>query len=324
MGTDCPYLSKRQVFMKTAREPVSQLDSGESNVELLSVGNELLSGTITNTNAQWISSKITRAGGVVKRITTVGDCIVDISHAVKECIERRPRWLIISGGLGPTYDDRTLQGLSSALGQELVPDAHAIQMLRKSYLRYISRIGNIKLNDAQLKMAMIPKGSTPIQNPVGSAPAVFVEVKSDTGTTKTKTRIFALPGVPKEMKALFSTVIMPQFKEIVGRYYFVESIFETVGVTEAMLAPTLSRLVNSYSADDIYLKTHPKGYTHGNRNSSSRPKPKPEPEPKLNIQIASKGKDKLQVETRYNTILGTLKEDIQKLGGKIHQTNPSG
>ena len=321
MGTNCSYFSKWQVFMKTPHEPVSQLDSGESNVELLSVGNELLSGTITNTNAQWISSKITRAGGVVKRITTVGDCTVDISHAVKECIERGPRWLIISGGLGPTYDDRTLQGLSSALGQELVSDARAVHMLRKSYsLIRKCVVKDVKLNDAQLKMAMIPKGSTPIQNPVGSAPAVFIQEE------KTKTRIFALPGVPKEMKAIFSTVIMPQFKEIVGNYHFVESVFETVGVTESMLAPTLSRLVNSYHTNDIYLKTHPKGYSYGygmNVSSNSRIKPRSKPEPKLNIQIASKGKDKLQVETRYNTILGTLKEDIQKLGGKIHQTNPS-
>jgi nicotinamide-nucleotide amidase len=317
--------------MKTPHEPISQLDLGGSNVELLSIGNELLSGTITNTNAQWISSEITRAGGLVKRITTVGDCIVDISNAVKECIERRPRWLIISGGLGPTYDDRTLQGLSRALGQELVLDARAVQMLRKSYQRYIPRIGNIKLNDAQLKMARIPKGSTPIQNPVGSAPAIFVGVKkvrkSNMGTTKTKpktktkTRIFCLPGVPKEMKAIFSTVILPQFKETVGRYYFMESIFETVGVREAMLAPILSRLVNSHHADGIYLKTHPKGYTYGNRmnlSSSSRPKPKP----KLHIQIASKGKDKLQVEARYNTILEALKEEIRKLGGKIRLTSP--
>jgi molybdopterin-biosynthesis enzyme MoeA-like protein len=132
--------------------------------------------------------------------------------------------------------------------------------------------------------------------------------------------------VPKEMKAIFSTVIMPQFKEIEGNYHFVESVFETVGVTESMLAPTLSRLVNSYPTNDIYLKTHPKGYSYGygmNVSSNSRIKPRSKPEPKLNIQIASKGKDKLQVETRYNTILEILKEDIQKLGGKIHQTNPS-
>jgi nicotinamide-nucleotide amidase len=315
MGINCSYLSKLHVFIRTPHEPIVQSDLGESNVELVSVGNELLSGTITNTNAQWISSKITRAGGLVKRITTVGDCIVEISHAVKECIARRPRWLIISGGLGPTYDDRTLQGLSTALGQELVLDARAVQMLRKSQ-SLIRRCveSDIQLNDAQLKMAKIPKGSTPIQNPVGSAPAVFVSVRKE--KTKTKTRIFCLPGVPKEMKAIFSTVIMPQFKEAVGRYYVVESVFETVGVTESMLAPTLSRLVNSYPANDIYLKTHPKGYGY-KMNVSRNIKIKS----KLNIQIVSKGKDKLQVEARYNTILEALKEEIHKLDGKIRLTS---
>ena len=307
MGTNCSYLSKRQVFMKSPHESISQLDSGESNVELLSVGNELLYGTITNTNAQWISSKITRAGGLVKRITTVGDCIVDISHAVKECIERKPRWLIISGGLGPTYDDRTLQALSSALGQELVLDARAVQMLRKSQSLLRKCIeSDIKLNDAQLKMARIPKGSTPIQNPVGSAPSVFVFIE------KTKTRIFALPGVPKEMKAIFSTIILPQFKEAVGNYHFVESVLEAVGVTESMLAPTLSRLVNSYPTNNIYLKTHPKGYAS---------KPRSKPKPRLNIQLTSKGKSEIQVEARYNTILEALKEEIRKLGGRVRLTS---
>ena len=309
--------------MKTPHEPISQSDSGESNVEVLSVGNELLSGTITNTNAQWISSKITKAGGFVKRITTVGDCIIEISNAVKECIERRPGWLIISGGLGPTYDDMTLQGLSSALGQELVLDPRAVEMLRKSYARYKQcLVSDIKLNDAQLKMAKIPKGSLPIQNPIGSAPAVFVEVKRESGVGTTRTRIFCLPGVPKEMKAIFSNIIMPQFKEIIGNYYFVESVFETIGVSESRLAPTLSRLVDSYPADDIYLKTRPKGYSYGvNVLGNHKARSKSKPKPKLNIQIASKGKDKLQVEARYNTILKELKEEIPKLGGRIRLTS---
>jgi molybdopterin-biosynthesis enzyme MoeA-like protein len=161
---------------------------------------------------------------------------------------------------------------------------------------------------------------------------VFVEVKreSDIGTTRTKTRIFCLPGVPKEMKAIFSNAIMPQFKEIIGNYYFVESVFKAAGVAEASLAPTLSRLVNSYPADDIYLKSHPRGYGYGIRmnvsgirkvGSQPKPSPRPKPKPKLNIQIVSKGKDKLQVEARYNTILKTIKEEIHKLGGRIYVTS---
>jgi nicotinamide-nucleotide amidase len=170
------------------------------------------------------------------------------------------------------------------------------------------------LNYVRLKMARIPRGSVPIQNPIGSAPSVFIEVKRGVGTRKT--RIFCLPGVPKEMKAVFSRTILPQIKECVGKHYFIESMFETIGVSESMLAPTLSRLVDSYPTNNIYLKTHPRGYetkVSRNRKISSKPK--------LNIQVVSKGKDKSRVEARYNTIIDTLKVEINRLGGKMYFTN---
>jgi nicotinamide-nucleotide amidase len=296
--------------------PVPQSVPSEVNIELLSIGNELLSGTIANTNAQWISTQTTKAGGTVKRITTVGDRHREISSTIRDCVHRGPDWLIISGGLGPTYDDKTLQGLSSALSQRLKLDPCAVEMLKKSYARHKQRLvsNDNKLNDVRLKMARIPRGSVPIQNPVGSAPSVFIEVKRGVGTTKTK--IFCLPGVPKEMKAVFSRAILPQIKESVGKYYFIESMFETSGVSESMLAPTLSRLVDSYATNDIYLKTHPRGYEMKvSRNRKIRSKPK------LNIQIVSKGKDKLRVEARYDTIVDTLKVEIHRLGGKMYFTN---
>src|ERR671910_366060 len=294
----------------------TEQDMLEASIEIISVGNELLSGTIANTNAQWISAQIAKAGGIVKRITTLGDWDKEISSAIKDSIQRGPDWLILTGGLGPTYDDNTLRGLSSALGQRLKLDPRAVEMLKKSYARHKQRLvsSDNKLNDVRLKMARIPRGSVPIQNPIGSAPSVFMEVKRGVGTRKT--RIFCLPGVPNEMKAVFSRTILPQIKESVGRYYFIESMFETIGVSESMLAPTLSRLVDSYPTNNIYLKTHPRGYeTKASRNRKIRSKPK------LNIQVVSKGKDKSRVEARYNTIIDTLKVEINRLGGKMHFTN---
>lgn len=282
------------------------------NIELLSIGNELLSGTIANTNAQWISSKITQAGGLVKRITTVGDSISEISAAAKESIQRSPDWLIVSGGLGPTYDDKTLQGLSTALGQELVLDSEALEMLRKSYARNPST-RNYELNDIRLKMARIPRGSVPIQNPVGSAPSVIIN-NTNSDNPNSKTRIVCLPGVPKEMKAIFSNTIMPQLKITIGDYFFAESVFETIGISESVLAPALSSIVDSYPVDAVYLKTHPRGYR---LETSNKHKIKP----KLNIQIVSKGKEKEKVKKRYNDILDVLKSEIGRLGGKIYLTN---
>jgi molybdenum cofactor synthesis domain-containing protein len=292
--------------------PISSDATIKVNIELLSIGNELLSGTIANTNAQWISSKITQAGGLVKRITTVGDSISEISAAAKESIQRSPDWLIISGGLGPTYDDKTLQGLSTALGQELALDPQALEMLRKSYARNPST-RNYELNDIKLKMARIPRGSIPIQNPVGSAPSIIIK-NTDSDNPNSKTRIVCLPGVPKEMKAIFSNTIMPQLKITIGDYYFAESVIETIGISESILAPTLSSIVDSYPVDAIYLKTHPRGYK---LETSNKHKIKP----KLNIQIVSKGKEKEKVKKRYNDILDVLKSEIGRLGGKMYLTN---
>jgi nicotinamide-nucleotide amidase len=172
----------------------------------------------------------------------------EISLAIRDSIARKPDWLIISGGLGPTYDDKTLQGVARGLSLELVLDNKALDMLKKSYARHSM---NYELNEIRLKMVTIPVGSNPIQNPVGSAPSVLIEAE--------ETKIVCLPGVPKEMEAIFLESILPQMKKIVGDFHIVQSNYETIGLSEAMLAPTLLEIVESNSPDSIYVKTHPKG-----------------------------------------------------------------
>jgi len=135
--------------------------------EILCVGDELLSGITINTNAYWISQKITEAGGSVRRITAIRDDVDEISLGVRDSISRKPDWLILSGGLGPTYDDKTMQGVARGLSLELALDKTALDMLKKSYARHSV---TYELNEIRLKMAKIPIGSNPIQNPVGSAP----------------------------------------------------------------------------------------------------------------------------------------------------------
>lgn len=274
------------------------MEATEFVIEILCTGNELLSGTIVDTNAQWISSKITDAGGCVRRMTVVGDEVNEISYAVKESIERKPNWLIVSGGLGPTYDDKTLEGIGTALNLKLVLDNNAVEMLRKSYTLH-GLTTNYELNHTRLKMARIPEGSTPIQNPVGSAPAVLIEIANKT------TKIICLPGIPKELKAIFSENILPQIKKSISDFYIVRSFCETIGISEAMLAPTLCSIIDMYSSDSVYVKTHPQGYTSDNK-------------PRLRIQIISKGKDRSKVQIRYSNILDILIEKIELLGGEIN------
>jgi len=278
--------------------------------EILCVGNELLSGITINMNAYWLSKKITEVGGSVKRITVIKDDVNEISLAVRDSIVRKPDWLIISGGLGPTYDDKTLEGVASGLKLELELDNIALDMLKKSYSRQSM---NYELNEIRLKMAKIPVGSCPIQNPIGNAPSVLIQ------TDETKT--VCLPGVPKEMEAIFLESILPQMKKNVGDFHFVESSYETIGVSEAMLAPTLSEIVESNPHDSIYLKTHPLGYSrpvkhildsegHSGDYSANNT-------PQMRIQLISKGSDKAEVQRRFDNISKILFEEISRLKGEI-------
>ena len=269
------------------------------SIEILCVGYELLSGSVLNSNAHWISQKIFEIGGIVKRITVIGDDVNEIDQVVKEAIARKPDLLIISGGLGPTYDDKTLQGVAMSLDLDLALNENAVCMLKRSYA--LSK--NSKLNEIRLKMAKIPVGSKPLQNPVGSAPAVLIE---NAGTT-----IICLPGVPQEMKAIFLESIVPLIVKQVGNFYIIESNYEVLGVSEAMLAPKISEIMKSNCAGALYLKTHPLGHVIVNNKNQTR----------LRIQIVSKGENKAEAQRVVDYVHARIAAEISNLNGITSETS---
>ena len=262
-------------------------------IEILSIGNELLSGITLNSNAHWLAAEIANAGGIVRRITVVSDDLLEISAAVKESLARRPVILVTTGGLGATYDDLTLEGVALVLGKQVVLDGRAVDMLKRSYAR---RDLKYELTEARLKMAKIPEGSMPIENPVGSAPGVAEQAD--------RTKIFCLPGVPSEMKAVFERHILPLIKEGVGRFVMKEINYSLRGVTEAMMAPALARIVGSNPREAIYLKTHPRGYYRKKT-------------PQIRVQLISRGSDEKEVKKRLGKIATTIEKEVATLGGRI-------
>ncbi|MEM2912378.1 MAG: molybdopterin-binding protein, partial [Candidatus Bathyarchaeia archaeon] len=102
-------------------------------IEIVCVGNELLIGKTLNTNAQWLAKRITTMGLNVKRIITIGDDTDEISQALKECLKRKPAFIITTGGLGPTFDDKTLEGIAKALNRKLETNQQALKMVEKKY-----------------------------------------------------------------------------------------------------------------------------------------------------------------------------------------------
>ena len=259
-------------------------------IEIICVGNELLSGITLNSNAHWLAGQISAAGWVLRRVTTIRDQLDEISATLGEVISRKPAVIIITGGLGATYDDMTLEGVARALGKTVKLDSRAVAMLKKSYA---SRGLDYALTEARLKMATIPEGSTPLLNLIGSAPAVRLR--------SGRTDIFCLQGVPGEMQEAFRKYILPLLRKSVRRFAMHEAKFEVAGITEAMLAPGLAKIVRSVPKDLIYIKTHPRAY----RGKT----------PLLLVHIISKGTSRPEVKARLASTTKAIEAEITKLGG---------
>ena len=162
------------------------------NAELISVGTEILLGQIINTNAAWLATKLSELGINVYRQTSVGDNLQRLAHSIQESLQRA-EILILTGGLGPTDDDLTREGVSEALGRPLIEDAEQRKWLEQRFG------GNMPINN--LKQALKPEGAVLLPNPNGTACGYAVEHDHKW--------VFMLPGPPWEMEAMFTNHVEP-------------------------------------------------------------------------------------------------------------------
>ncbi len=217
-------------------------------VELICIGNELLIGKIPNKNAQWLSKEITKIGGKVVKETTVSDNVDEIALAIKEALKRKPNFILTSGGLGSTPDDLTLKGVAKALRKPLKLNKKALLFLKEKYSKLTGK-EKVKLNKAKIKMAVLPEGSIPLYNPAGTAPGVLIKHK--------ETGLICLPGVPKELKAIFKKEVSKLILEkTLGEKFFEESIMVR-GIFESEISSLINKLKQEHP--EVYLKSHPKG-----------------------------------------------------------------
>ncbi len=213
------------------------------DVEIISSGRELLIGKTVNTNAALIASCVTGIGAYVTRVVMVGDSVQEISGAIVEALARRPDVIIITGGLGPTYDDMTAEALASALRLPMLLNDEAYQMVSEKY----SAMG-LPMSPPRIKMAYLPMGAVPLRNHVGTAPGVSAEFRG--------TSIFCLPGVPKEMKAMFESYVLPAISKRSGAAYGDRTL-----LLENVPESTLSSIIDEVRRmhPNVYFKSHPKG-----------------------------------------------------------------
>jgi len=263
-------------------------------MEIICIGNELLIGKVVNTNASWMGKRATALGIAVRRVIEGPDEIPEIVSVVREALARNPRFIVTSGGLGPTFDDMTLEGLAKALNRELAVDGEALAMVKAKYREYSKtrKIPEGEMTPPRVKMATLPKGAHAILNPVGTAPGVRIDVGG--------TVLIALPGVPKEMEAIFEASVVPLLREAAGDLGFFEMSIYADSIMESVLAPLIDKVMHDNGG--VYIKSHPKG-----RENS----------PHMELHLSTTGKPADAPEDRLRKASLDLAGLIEKAGGQI-------
>ena len=169
---------------------------------LLSIGDELTLGQTVDTNAAWLSGRLSRLGIPCIEHRTIPDDLDAIATAITQCAQKA-KVLIITGGLGPTDDDLTRPALAKAMGVELVTDPESIELIA-AYFRGRGR----EMPKRNAVQATHPKTSTMIENTCGTAPGIKASLSG--------CDIFVTPGVPSEMFAMYERDIEPAIKQLEG------------------------------------------------------------------------------------------------------------
>ena len=196
--------------------------------EVLGVGTELLLGQIANTNAQWISERLAEIGVDVVRHQVVGDNAERIVDAFRVAASRADV-VIATGGLGPTQDDITRPALAAAAGVELVRRPEIEDALRERF----AQMGR-EMPESNLLQADVPDGGRSITPHRGSAPGLIVQIGG--------AQVYALPGVPAEMREMMESTVMPELAALAGPSGIASRIVRCVGMAESKIAELLDDL----------------------------------------------------------------------------------
>ena len=212
--------------------------------EIVSIGSELLLGQIVDTNASWMAQRLTDIGVDLYFKTVVGDNPDRMQEVIAQALERSDI-VITGGGIGPTQDDLTRETIARVTGRELVLDRHLAEQIEHRF----QRRGLIMTANNQ-RQAYIPQGAIPVENPNGTAPSFIVEDPRGV--------VFALPGVPFEMKWLFDNEVVPYLQK---RFSLAETltyrVLKVAEIGESSVDDRIGHLIAESSNPTVGVLAHP-------------------------------------------------------------------
>jgi nicotinamide-nucleotide amidase len=219
------------------------------HAEVISIGDELTSGQRLDTNSQWLSTRLGELGVSVLYHTTVADNL-DANVQVFRQAAQRADLVVATGGLGPTADDLTRDALAAAAGVELVLDPTALAYIEGLFARR-----KRPMPERNRVQAMFPRGSRVIHNPAGTAPGIDIDLPRASGGSSA--RIFALPGVPAEMREMWEQTVAPAISSMLGSPRVIRhKQIKCFGVGESDLEAMLPDLIRRGRQPQVGITVH--------------------------------------------------------------------
>jgi len=263
----------------------------EFSVEVIVTGDEIIFGRIMDTNSGWIARRISELGAGLRRVTCVGDDVDEIGDALRGALSRGSDMIILTGGLGPSEDDLTVEAIGRALSRSVVLDPVTVEMIRRIYAeRGVSDTARGE------RMARILEGSMAISNPVGMSTGMVLR---EGGTT-----IVTFPGIPEEMQAMFEEHVAPVIEGRSGSRHVARTV--TARVVFKDFFPVYHQMQRDYP--DAYLK------------NAATPPESPEERYKvkdIKVDIVVGALTNEEGENKMHLLLEDFRSRIEAVGGEL-------
>ncbi len=205
--------------------------------EIISIGNELLSGKTVNTNATYMAQKLVEIGVAVGWVQTIADS----AEAIREALDiamKRADVILITGGLGPTHDDITKKVIAEYFGSKLVMNQEILRDVEAKFRRR-----GIPMPEINREQALVPDKAELMPNPVGTAPGMIFR--------RDGKLVFVMPGVPREMKAMMEGSVLPRLQTECEACRIRVNLFRTTGIPESVIYEKIESELKRFASYEI-------------------------------------------------------------------------
>ncbi|MBM3325338.1 MAG: competence/damage-inducible protein A [Calditrichaeota bacterium] len=215
--------------------------------EIITIGDELLSGQVVNGDAAFLGRTLMEIGIPVRWSSAVADDIAEIQAALSQSL-KRASVVVLSGGLGPTPDDVTKEAVANFFGFELAIREDLLEAMKARFARY-----GRTMPDASRGQALLPRGAEVIPNPLGTAPGMHIRREGR--------EVFVLPGVPHELEGMVQSYVVPWLQENFRAAPIASKTLQTTGIGESLILERLQDLRHVEELVDLAFLPSPVGVT---------------------------------------------------------------